>query len=110
MYMSLLTSPATLLSVTTTIAGTTSDNMAQPLKLEKLSMIGCGSMGSGMAQLFAENGYEVGLQDPSSDAMDKVIKEAKESNIGDKIKRFDDYSSLSKWLGSPQVFVWSLPQ
>lgn len=84
--------------------------MAQLLKLEKLSMIGCGSMGAGMAQLFADHGYQVGLQDPSTDAMDKLVKEAQENNIGDKIKRFDDYSSLCQWLDKPKVFVWSLPQ
>ncbi|QIW99757.1 hypothetical protein AMS68_005275 [Peltaster fructicola] len=83
--------------------------MAQELKLEKLAMIGCGSMGGGMGQLFADHGYQVGLQDPSTDAMDKIVKEAKENNIGDKVHRFDDYSSLCKWLGNPKVFVWSLP-
>lgn len=83
--------------------------MAKPLDLRKLAMIGCGSMGGGMAQLFAEHGCEVGLQDPSSEAMDKIIESAKQSNIGDKIKKFDDYASLCKWLDSPKVFAWSLP-
>lgn len=63
-----------------------------------------------MAQLFAEHGYEVGLQDPSTDAMDNIVKEAKKNDkIGDKIKRFDDYASLCEWLDSPKVFAWSLP-
>lgn len=83
--------------------------MANTLDLKKIAMIGCGSMGGGMAQLFAENGAEVGLQDPSSEAMDNIIEAAKQSNIGDKLKRFDDYESLCKWLDSPKVFAWSLP-
>jgi 3-hydroxyacyl-CoA dehydrogenase len=44
--------------------------MATPLDVKKIAMIGCGSMGGGMAQLFAEHGMSVGLQDPSTDAMD----------------------------------------
>lgn len=44
-------------------------------------MIGCGSMGGGMALLFAENGIEVSLQDPSVEAMDLVIKTAKKDEI-----------------------------
>ena len=83
--------------------------MAKKLDLNKLAMIGCGSMGGGMAQLFAEHGHQVGLQDPSTDAMDKIVNEAQKGGIGDRIKRFDDYGSLCKWLDDPKVFVWSLP-
>lgn len=83
--------------------------MGKPLDLKKLAMIGCGSMGGGMAQLFADHGYSVGLQDPSTDAMDGIVKEAESSGLGGRIKRFDDYSSLCEWLDEPKVFVWSLP-
>jgi 6-phosphogluconate dehydrogenase len=51
-------------------------------------MIGCGSMGGGMAQLFAENGVEVSLEDPSEEAMDGIIESAKRQGFGDRIKKF----------------------
>jgi 6-phosphogluconate dehydrogenase len=70
--------------------------MAPTLDVKKIAMIGCGSMGGGMAQLFAENGMTVGLQDPSTEAMDKLIQQAKKD-------------SLCAWLDTPKVFVWSLP-
>jgi 6-phosphogluconate dehydrogenase len=51
-------------------------------------MIGCGSMGGGMALLFAENGIEVSLEDPSEKAMDGIIKAARKQGFGDKIKKY----------------------
>jgi 6-phosphogluconate dehydrogenase len=84
-------------------------NMAPPLDVKKIAMIGCGSMGGGMAQLFAEHGMSVGLQDPSTDAMDKLIQKAQKDGVPNELKRFDDYGTLCSWLDSPRVFVWSLP-
>lgn len=83
--------------------------MAPALDVKKIAMIGCGSMGGGMAQLFAEHGMSIGLQDPSTDAMDKLIQQAQKDSVPNELKRFDDYSSLCAWLDSPRVFVWSLP-
>jgi 6-phosphogluconate dehydrogenase len=51
-------------------------------------MIGCGSMGGGMALLFAEDGVQVGLSDPSEEAMDAVIEKAEKSGYRGKIKKF----------------------
>jgi len=51
-------------------------------------MIGCGSMGGGMALLFAENGVEVSLQDPSEEAMDGLIKAAEKQGFGGKLKKY----------------------
>jgi 3-hydroxyacyl-CoA dehydrogenase, NAD binding domain len=51
-------------------------------------MIGCGSMGGGMALLFAENGLEVSLSDASGQAMDKVVDKAKKDGFGERIKKF----------------------
>jgi 6-phosphogluconate dehydrogenase len=62
-----------------------------------------------MAQLFAENGVEVSLEDPSEEAMDGVIQLAKKQGFGDKIKKFTDYKRLCASLGSPKIFVFSLP-
>lgn len=51
-------------------------------------MIGCGSMGGGMALLFAEHGITVSLSDPSEEAMDSIIKEAEKEGIQKNIKKF----------------------
>ena len=84
--------------------------MAPSLDVKKLAMIGCGSMGGGMALLFAEHGIAVGLQDPSTDAMDKIVSQASNEKVGSEVKRFDDYKSLCSWFGEEtKVFVWSLP-
>ena len=52
-------------------------------------MIGCGSMGGGMALLFAENGLQVSLEDPSEQAMDNVISAAKQQGLGDKLNKYN---------------------
>lgn len=51
-------------------------------------MIGCGSMGGGMALLFAEDGVQVGLSDPSEEAMDAVIEKAEKSAYNGKVKKY----------------------
>jgi len=51
-------------------------------------MIGCGSMGGGMALLFAENGVEVSLQDPSEEAMDGLIEAAEKQGLGGNLKKY----------------------
>ncbi|KAH9838914.1 hypothetical protein Tdes44962_MAKER01765 [Teratosphaeria destructans] len=84
--------------------------MPESPDIKKIAMIGCGSMGGGMAQLFAEKGIHVSLNDPSSDAMDNVLKSAKASNIPDNmLSKHDDYKSVCESLDTPKVFVWSLP-
>lgn len=74
-------------------------------------MIGCGSMGGGMALLFAEHGVQVSLQDPSEEAMDKLVAQAKENSaIPDgAVSKYSDYKTLCASLDSPKVFVFSLP-
>jgi len=79
------------------------------LDLKKLAMIGCGSMGGGMALLFAENGVHVCLEDPSESAMDKVLEHAKKDGVSDKLSKHTDYKELCDSLDKPKVFVWSLP-
>lgn len=51
-------------------------------------MIGCGSMGGGMAQLFAEHGMHVSIKDPSEKAMDTVLASAGEAGIADRITKY----------------------
>lgn len=72
-------------------------------------MIGCGSMGGGMALLFAENGCHVSLEDPSEEAMDAIIEQAKKDGVAEKMSKHKDYKSLCESLGSPRVFFFSLP-
>jgi len=52
-------------------------------------MIGCGSMGGGMALLFAEDGVNVSLSDPSEQAMDAVIEKAEKQGYNGKVKKFN---------------------
>ncbi|KAI8932514.1 hypothetical protein NX059_010693 [Plenodomus lindquistii] len=72
-------------------------------------MIGCGSMGGGMALLFAEDGLHVSLSDPSEQAMDRVIAKAEQSGYTGKVQKYNDYDSLCQSLSSPCLLVFSLP-
>jgi 3-hydroxyacyl-CoA dehydrogenase len=51
-------------------------------------MIGCGSMGGGMALLYAEDGVHVSLSDPSEKAMDAVIDKAEKAGYAGKVEKF----------------------
>ncbi len=42
--------------------------------MEKISVIGSGTMGNGIAHVFAQNGFKVNLVDISQDALDKALK------------------------------------
>lgn len=75
--------------------------------------------------MFAENGINVSLQDPSKEMMDSVIQKAEKSgyhnrvskfkgmwsftSVDDCILRIADYRSLCKSLSTPKLFVFSLP-
>ncbi|KAL1304030.1 hypothetical protein AAFC00_000468 [Neodothiora populina] len=83
--------------------------MAPPIDIKKIAMIGCGSMGGGMALLAAEKGCEVSLQDPSEKAMDTIIEQAEKDNVAKKMHKYTDYKSLCESLDSPKVFMFSLP-
>ena len=50
-------------------------------------MIGCGSMGGGMALLFAEVGLRVCLSDPNEDIMDSVIEKAEKAGYHGRVKK-----------------------
>ncbi|KAL8837509.1 MAG: hypothetical protein Q9170_002502 [Blastenia crenularia] len=83
--------------------------MADESEIRKLAMIGCGSMGGGMALLFAEHGISVSLNDPSEDTMDELIATANKDGLQDRLEKHGDYGGLCKSLDSPKVFVFSLP-
>jgi 3-hydroxyacyl-CoA dehydrogenase len=66
-------------------------------------MIGCGSMGGGMALLFAEIGLQVFLSDPAEETMDKLIQQAEKEGYEGKLNRTKgapDQLSLAIW------FIW----
>ena len=62
-----------------------------------------------MALLFAEKGFNVSLQDPSTEAMDGILESAKDNGILDRMEKYEDYKSLCSSLDDPKVFVWCLP-
>lgn len=49
-----------------------------------------------MALLFAENGCDVFLRDPSNEAMEKVLDQAKKDNVAEKLSKYQDNESLCK--------------
>ena len=55
-------------------------------EIEKVSVIGAGTMGSGIAHVFAVNGYEVNLIDTSDDLLDKGFDSIK-NNLGKQVKK-----------------------
>lgn len=62
-----------------------------------------------MAQLFAEHGIEVLLEDPNDEAVDHVIELAQKQGFGNKIEKTKNYKGIVASLDSPKVFVFSLP-
>ncbi|KAL8798813.1 MAG: hypothetical protein Q9182_006357 [Xanthomendoza sp. 2 TL-2023] len=83
--------------------------MADATEIQKIAMIGCGSMGGGMALLFAEHGITVSLNDPSEETMDQLLATAQKDGLQDRLRKHSSYDDLCKSLGSPKVFVFSLP-
>lgn len=49
--------------------------------IQKIAVTGAGVMGAGLAQLFAQNGYQVNLHDVSENALQRALKRAK-ANLG----------------------------
>ena len=42
--------------------------------MKNISVIGAGTMGNGIAHVFAQNGYQVNLIDVSQEALEKAVK------------------------------------
>ncbi|KZF24472.1 6-phosphogluconate dehydrogenase C-terminal domain-like protein [Xylona heveae TC161] len=83
--------------------------MTGKVEIKSVAIIGCGSMGGGMALLFAEKGIKVSLNDPSEQTVNQVLEQAKKAGVADKVEKHEDYADLCKSLGSPRVFLFSLP-
>ena len=60
-------------------------------------------MGGGMALLFADNGLEVSLSDPSEQAMDKVVDKAKKDGFGERVKKFKGERMFSLYIISTGI-------
>lgn len=63
-------------------------------------MIGCGSMGGGMALLFAEIGVHVSLSDPSEEAMDAVMQKAEKQGYHRKVDKYTGTSAAESTNGA----------
>ncbi|KAI9801898.1 MAG: hypothetical protein M1833_002212 [Piccolia ochrophora] len=66
-------------------------------------------MGGGMSLLFAENGVDVSLNDPSEDTVNALLETAKKDGVEQRLSKHADYESLCKSLGEPKVIFFSLP-
>ena len=62
-----------------------------------------------MALLFAENGIQVSLNDPSEEVINGLIEQGKKEGFGDCLEKHADYKDLCDSLGSPKIFIFSLP-
>lgn len=66
-------------------------------------------MGGALALLLADNGVEVSVHDIWETNLSKVANAAKDANLSDRVHICKDYDSLCANLGSPKVFIFSLP-
>jgi 6-phosphogluconate dehydrogenase len=66
-------------------------------------------MGGAVSLLFAEKGLDVSIVDTSRASLDKVAKNAEAAGLSKRIHICEDYDALCQGLGSPKVFIFSLP-
>jgi 6-phosphogluconate dehydrogenase len=66
-------------------------------------------MGSNLALLFAGNGVDVSVYDRSEENLQRATQKAKDAGLAARVHACKDYESLCQQLGSPKVFVFSLP-
>ena len=62
-----------------------------------------------MALLFAEKGITVLLEDPSEENVNSVLATARQDGLEGLLEKHQGYGELCKNLGSPKVFIFSLP-
>lgn len=62
-----------------------------------------------MTLLFAELGVDVHVFDPSPETTNTLIRNAENVGLVKKVHSEKDYESLCNSLGSPKVFIFSLP-
>lgn len=66
-------------------------------------------MGSMLALLFAEKGVDVYINDVSEINLRRAAENAAKAGLASKVHTCKDYETMCKQLGSPKVFVFSLP-
>lgn len=83
---------------------------ATPKGISRIGVIGTGVMGSMLALLLAERaGIDISIFDRSEASMLNAVRKAEEAGLGDKIHVCRDIETLCQSLGSPKVFLFSLP-
>lgn len=86
-----------------------SDDVSIP-EITRIGVIGTGVMGSMMTLLLAEHAdIDVSIYDRSEESMQRTIEKAQEANLEHKVHLCRDIESLCQSLGSPKVFLFSLP-
>lgn len=86
--------------------------------MEKVSVIGAGTMGNGIAHVFAQTGYDVLLVDTSQDALNQAIitissnldrqiakEKISESNKADTLSRISTFTSMKEGIESAGLVV-----
>ena len=86
--------------------------------MKNIAVIGAGTMGNGIAHVFAQNGYQVNLIDISQEALDKalstitknldrlLVKERITSEVKDNtIKNLSTYTSISQGVKNADLIV-----
>ena len=53
--------------------------MKEPMKIENITVVGAGTMGHGIAQLFAQAGFQVTLNDLSLKILEKAVPRIQDS-------------------------------
>lgn len=62
-----------------------------------------------MALLFADNGLDVYVHDTSHSSLEKVASNAQAAGLSERVHICKDYDVLCQGLGTPKVFMISLP-
>jgi 6-phosphogluconate dehydrogenase len=75
----------------------------------QVGVIGVGVMGSMLSLLLAENGVDVSIYDRSEASLQQTAGKAKNAGLGNRIYICKDYDALCQRLGSPKIFMFSLP-
>jgi 3-hydroxybutyryl-CoA dehydrogenase len=86
--------------------------------MEKITVIGCGTMGNGIAHCFAQHGYKVSLMDVSAEALQKAMatidknldKQVKKESIteqqkADTLQNITTYTNLKEAVASADLVV-----
>lgn len=75
----------------------------------QVGIIGVGTMGGALALLLADNGVDVSIHDIWETNLQKTSKAAEVAGLAERIHVCRDYDSLCESLGTPRVFIFSLP-